>query len=100
MRCFDQSFQRLAVRDAKLGLDQVDARNLLGHSMFDLDAGIALDEKMFAALRIHEEFDRARVHIASGAHEADGVFKDASSKSVLQSRRRRDLHHLLVSNLD
>ena len=36
--------QRLARRDADLRLDQVDAGDQLRHRMFDLDAGIDLDE--------------------------------------------------------
>ena len=75
-----QSFQRLAGRDAKLRLDQVDARDLLGHGVLDLDARIALDEKMLAALGADQKLDRARIHVAGRARESDRVVQDASAE--------------------
>ena len=42
--------QRLAGGDAELGLDEVDARHLLGDRVLDLDARVALDEEVLAGL--------------------------------------------------
>src|ERR1700722_2737013 len=95
-----ESFERLTRRDAELGLDQVDAHNLLGHSVLNLDAGIALDEKMFAAFRVDQELDVPGVHKARCAREADRVFQQASPKASLQPRSRRDLDNFLISKLD
>src|ERR1700722_3459735 len=94
-----ESFQRLARRDAELGLDQVDARNLLGHGVLNLDARIAFDEKVFAALRVDQELDGPGVHKARCAREANRVFQQASPKAGLQPRSRRDLDNLLISKL-
>src|SRR5437868_2860688 len=72
-RCFyrrlitdSAALQRLAGCDAELSFDEIDARNLLRDGVLDLDARVALDEKIFAALRNDEELDRARIHIFGG----------------------------------
>ena len=95
-----ESFQRLARRDAELRLDEIDAGDLLGDRMLDLDARVALDEKMFAALRADEELDRARIHVTRRAGQADRIFEDESPKLRIEIRRRRDLDHLLIAKLD
>src|ERR1700731_4320627 len=58
-----QSFERLAGRDAKLRFDQVDAHDLLGDGVFDLDARVALDKEMLAAFRANQKFDCTPIHI-------------------------------------
>jgi len=95
-----QRLKGLAGRDAELGLDEVDPRDLLGYGVLHLDAGIALDKKVLAALRADQELDGARVHIASGTGEPNRIFQDAASQAGLQPWRWRDLDNLLVSKLD
>ena len=79
-----ESFQRLARRDAELGLDQIDARDLLGDGVLDLDARVAFDEEIFAALRADQELDGAGVHIAGLAREANRVVEDASPQARVE----------------
>ena len=43
--------ERRAGGDAELGLDEVDAGDLLGDGVLDLDARVALDEEVLAASR-------------------------------------------------
>ena len=95
-----QGFQSLAGCDAELSLDEINVRDLLGYRVLHLDAGIALDEKVFATLGVDQKLDRPGVHIAGRTREADRILQDASPKAGLQSRCRRDLDNLLVSKLD
>ena len=48
----------MPLRDADLGLDQVDTRDFLRHGMFYLDARIDLDKKLLVLLQIIKELDR------------------------------------------
>ena len=50
--------------DADLRLDQVDARHLLGHRVFHLDARIDLDEVELPGVQVLQELDRAGVDVA------------------------------------
>ena len=50
---------RRAFEDVDLRLDDVDAGDLLGHRVLDLDARVDLDEVEFAGVGIHQELDRA-----------------------------------------
>jgi hypothetical protein len=63
-------------RDAELGLDQVDAGDRFGDRVLDLDARVALDEIVLAALRIDQELHRAGVEIAGGPGEPRASFQD------------------------
>ena len=95
-----QRLQGLAGGDAELGLDQIDAGDLFGDRVLDLDARIALDETMFAALGDDQELDRAGVHIAGRAGEPDRVAQDALAQRRVEPGRRGDLDDLLVAKLD
>ena len=90
--------QRLASRDAQLGLHQVDVGDLLGHRVLDLDAGVHLDEHV-APGPVDEELHRARVDVADRAGERHGVGADPLAQSGVQVRRGRDFHHLLMPAL-
>jgi hypothetical protein len=48
-----------ALADADLRLDDVDAGDLLGDRVLDLDARIDLDEVELAGVGVHQELDRA-----------------------------------------
>ena len=52
--------ERLAAGDTDLFLDQVDAGHLLRDGVFDLDAGVHLEDIVFL-VAIDEEFDGAGV---------------------------------------
>ena len=56
--------ERRAGGDAELGLDEVDAGDLLGDGVLDLDARVALDEEVLAGLGDDEELDGAGVDVA------------------------------------
>ena len=58
--------QRLALRDADLALDDVDAGDELGHRMLHLHARVHFDEVELAGL-VHQELDRAGVGVARRA---------------------------------
>ncbi len=59
-RGFGQGF---AFLDQDLGLHDVDARDFLGHGVFDLHAGVHFDEVELALVHIHQEFDGARAFV-------------------------------------
>src|SRR5271166_813248 len=94
-----QVLQRLARRDAELRFHEIYAGDLLGDGMLDLDARIALDEKIFAALRADEELDCAGIHVARFAREADRVVQNALPQDNVEARRGRDLDYLLIAKL-
>ncbi len=68
--------QGLALFDQDLGLDDVDPRHHFGHGVFDLDAGVHLDEVEGPRVRIHQELDRARAFIGDMRADALGHFAD------------------------
>src|SRR5699024_86853 len=61
--------ERLAGGDAKLRLDDVDARDFLGDGVFHLDAGIHFHE-VEAAVVVEQELDSAGIHVAALARHA------------------------------
>ncbi len=80
-------------------LDQVDAGDLLGHPMLDLQAGVDLQEGEGVASRVVQELDRAGRAVAGRAAESDGGFDQRGAGRRGQVWRRRLLDHLLVSPL-
>ena len=75
--------ERLAVRDAELLADQVDAGDLLGHGVLDLQAGVDLEERDRAVLA-DEELARPGAGVA-------GLLEDGLRRPVELGvlRRRR-----------
>ncbi len=67
--------QRQAVSDAELFDDQVDPRRLFGHGVFDLQAGIDLEEGD-RTVNADQEFHRAGAGIAGGGTDALGRIMD------------------------
>ena len=84
--------------DAQLGDDEVAVGDLLGDRVLHLDARVHLDEDVVAAL-VEEELDGARVDVADGLGERDGVGADPVPQLGVEVRRGRDLDHLLVAAL-
>ena len=63
--------EMLAERDAQLLLDEVEAKDELGHRMFDLEAGVHLEEVEVAVL-IDDEFHRPGTAVAGLAGDRHG----------------------------
>ena len=91
---------REAVEDVDLRLDDVDAGNLLGHRMLDLDARIDLDEVELAGVGILQELDRAGADIAGVARQLQRVAAQLLPERIGEIWRRRALDDLLVAALD
>jgi hypothetical protein len=87
-----------AAGDVNLRLDDVDAGDLLGHGVLDLDARIDLDEVEGAGVGIHQELDRAGAAIT---HVLPILSVAASSWRAgrRQIRGGRALDDLLVAAL-
>src|SRR5690606_22188665 len=88
----------LAARDAQLALHQVDAGDLLGHGVLDLDARVHLDEDVLAPA-VDEELHGARVLVADLTGELHRVLAEPLRHRRVELRRGRDLHDLLVAAL-
>ena len=89
--------------DAQLRAHQVHVRDLLGHGVLHLDAGVHLDEHVLArtlARRVHEELDGARVDVPHLLGEGDGVPVQGLPDLLVQVRGRGHLDDLLVAALE
>src|SRR6185369_12421152 len=89
--------QALATRDAQLRLDDVDARDLLGHRVLDLHARIHLDEVELAVLV--QELQRAGASIADVAAGRDADVADRLALLGRDTRRRRFFNDFLMATL-
>lgn len=85
--------------DLDLGGDDVDARDLLGDGVLDLDAGVDLDE-VVPVLLVDEELRGAGVAVADRLCEADGVVEHGVADLGGKVLGRGDLDDLLVPPLD
>ncbi len=84
--------------DAELLAHEVDARDLLGDRVLDLEAGVDLEEGDGAVLR-HEELARAGADVADLAEDRLGRGVELGVLLVGEERRGRLLHELLVAAL-
>ncbi len=91
---------RGTLKDADLRLDDVDAGNLFGDCVLDLDARIDLDEVEGAGVDIHQELHGPRADIIGRRGDLQRVPAEFLALGLVQIRRRRTLHHLLVAPLD
>ena len=91
--------QGLAFLDQDLRLHDVDAGHLFGDGMFDLDAGVHLDEEEFPRIHIHQEFDGAGAFIADMGADAAAQIADLGALFRRQVGGGRAFHHLLVAAL-
>src|SRR5918995_7480491 len=91
--------ERRTTGDPELSLHQVDAGDLLGDGVLDLDAGVALDEGVLAALGRHEELDRAGVDVGRRLGQVDRAVQDLLARRRVERRRGRYLDDLLVAHL-
>jgi hypothetical protein len=84
--------------DEQLRLHQVNVADLFGDGVLDLDPRVHLDEVVLA-VGVEQELDRTGVDVADLLGEPDRVRADRIAHLRVQSGRRSDLQHLLVSPL-
>ena len=92
--------QGLALGDLDLGLDDVDAGHLFGDGVFDLNAGIHLDEIELLVVHIHQEFDGAGAFIADMGADAAAQIADLGPLFGRQIGGGRAFDDLLIAALD
>ena len=80
-------------------LDKINARDLLGHAMLDLQARVHFEEIERAAVRIEDELDGACRAIADGLAELHRRREKRGALLLRQSRRGRLLDDLLIAPL-
>ena len=95
----DDLRESFAARDAELGLHEIDASDGFGDGMFDLDAGVHLDE-VELAIFIHEELDGAGILVADVFQAAADGFADLVAHLWRHLQRRRFFDELLMAALD
>ena len=83
-----------------LGAHEVDAGNLLGDGVFDLNAGVHLDEEPLLAVEVVEEFNRAGIVVTNPAGDPDRRIAELAADSILETDRGSDFDHLLVAALN
>ena len=91
--------QRRAAGHRKLRADEIDADDLLGHRMLDLQPRVHL-EKIEVAFRRDDELDGAGAAVVDAARRRHRRRGHALAKLVAVARRRRLLDHLLMPPLD
>ena len=96
-RCFGDGF---AFGDQDLGPDDVDARHLFGHGVFDLNAGIDLDEVEVAGFHIHQELDSAGAFVIDVLADLVAKIADLGPLRIGQVRGRGAFNDLLVAALN
>src|SRR5690606_30671282 len=89
--------QPVAVGDAQLLLDDVDARDHLGHRVFHLDARVHFDEVELPVLV--EELHGPGAAVADAAAGLHAALAQAPPRLGVDTRRRRLFQHLLVAAL-
>ncbi len=94
----DVEVEVLTVGDAKLQLDDVESRQLLGDRMLDLDPAVELEEVDVGA--VHEEFGRAGVPVADRLRERDGAGRDLRPGARIEPGSGGFLEQFLVPPLD
>ena len=93
------SVEARARRDEDLRTHEVDAGDLFGHGVLDLNARVHLDEEPLVAVVVVEELNRACVVVADATGDFDGGRAKVGPDFVRQIYRRGDLDHLLVTAL-
>ena len=89
----------IALGDEDLGADQVHAGHHLGDGVLHLDAGVHLDE-VVVALLVHQELQRAGVHIAHVLCDLHRVGVQGLPDLLVHGEGGGELHHLLVAPLE
>ena len=92
-------WEAMAGGDGDLEFDEIEAGNLLGDGMLDLQAGVHFQE-IKIEIRVHEEFDGACVGVSACAGEANGGIAHFFAKVGGHDRRRSFFDDFLVAALD
>src|SRR5690606_38162752 len=79
-------------------LDEVDARDQLGHGMLDLEARVHL-EKIERAILSGDELDRASGVVADGPGQRHRLLAHGLPRRLVEQRGRRLLYDFLVATL-
>ncbi len=93
---------QLAGREADHPFDEVDARDLLGDAVLDLDARVDLEEVIGAGgvpVGINDELDGARRAVARAAPQASGRLEQSGARRRRKVGCGRLLDDLLVAPL-
>ena len=91
---------RFAFGDLDLGLNDINAGDFFSYSVFDLNAGVHLDEVELAGIHIHQEFDGARAFVIHMGTDLATQFTQALALGFGQVWGRGALDDLLVATLD
>ena len=91
--------ERRALGDHDLRPDDVDAGDLLGHRMLDLDARVDLDEVEGAGVAVHQELDGAGALVVRRPCDRQPERAELLALALREIRRRRPLDDLLVAPL-
>ena len=91
--------QRAARGDLQLQPHEVEAENLLGHRVFDLDTGVGLDEEHLGGVGKGQELEGAETAVVPRPRQLQRVGEQRLPRGRGEVRRRRDLEHLLVAAL-
>ena len=94
-----QLSQRGASGDLNLSGDDVDAGDLLGDGVLDLDTRVDFDE-VVAVLLIDEELRSASIAVVDSLGQPDGISQDGIASLGREILRGGDLDNLLVATLD
>jgi hypothetical protein len=89
----------MASGDGDLQFDEIEAGDLLGDRMLDLEAGVHF-EKIKIEIGVDEKFDGACVGVSACARETDGGIAHLFAEVGSHDRRRCFFDHFLVAALD
>ena len=90
---------RRATGNQYLRFHEVDARDVFGHRVFDLDTRIHLDEIELAGVDVFEELDGAGVLIADRAADRERVVVQLVAARLVQEQRGCPLNDFLMAPL-
>ena len=93
------SVQACSRRNEDLRAHEVDAGDLFGHGVLDLNARVHLDEEPLVAVVVVEELNRACVVVTDAPGDFDRRVAEVGADFVRQIDRRGDLDNFLVAAL-
>ncbi|MDQ1105945.1 hypothetical protein QE405_003229 [Nocardioides zeae] len=99
MRLAPRVRQRQPLGDGDLRLHEVDAEDLLGDGVLDLEPGVHLEEEELLGRRVHEELDGAGAAVVDRVRRAAGGLVERPPGLLAQAGGRRLLDDLLVAAL-
>ena len=91
--------QRGASCNENLGAHEINAGDLLGDRMLDLNAGVHLDEEPLFFIHVVEKLDRTGIVVANALRQPHGGIAKIPAYALVERHRWRDLDHHLVTPL-